>query len=71
MFERIECGIVVFIALILMGWEKIHERKSVKEQKWNEKLKYIFKDMEVWNEINLFTYICYDNDLFIWLWWIF
>jgi len=47
MFERIECGIVVFIALILMGWEKIHERKSVKEQKWNEKLKYIFKDMEV------------------------
>ena len=47
MFERIECGIVVFIALILMGWEKIRERKLVKEQEWNEELKYVFQDMEV------------------------
>ena len=47
MFERIEYKIVVFIALILTGWEKIRERKLVKEQDWNEELKYTFKDMGV------------------------
>ena len=43
MIERI----VVLIALILTAWEKIRERKLVKEQEWNEELKYVFQDMEV------------------------
>ena len=43
MIERI----VVLIALILTAWDKIRGRKLVKEQDWNEELKYIFKDMGV------------------------